>query len=211
MYLYLIPQLEPRQALYIHCSLSIQGATSSRGWWEFHSVRCNALVLPQLVRAALKDGAILPADFPLCNWTLAIYRGYNRSVVAFWRSFHSVCEVCAVSTAVECHQKVPGSIPGLVEGWTLGDLLSSHRPRTGTLNLWYSLLKWFLQRIKRTRTFLEKSRYHFWSSPVLWRGSYGRVCPLDVNMLPSVNKVYFTLLQRQIPQLQSGEIWKKIT
>ena len=37
------------------------------------------------------------------------------------------------------NQKVPGSIPGLVEGWTLGDLLSPHRPWTGTLSRWSSL------------------------------------------------------------------------
>ena len=37
------------------------------------------------------------------------------------------------------NQKVPGSIPDLVEGWTLGDFLSPHRPWTGTLSRWSSL------------------------------------------------------------------------
>ena len=38
--------------------------------------------------------------------------------------------------SLTANQEVPGSIPGLVEFWTLGDLLSPHRPWTGTLNCW---------------------------------------------------------------------------
>ena len=37
------------------------------------------------------------------------------------------------------NQEVPGSISGLVEGCTLGDLLSPHRPWIGTLSRWSGL------------------------------------------------------------------------
>ena len=45
--------------------------------------------------------------------------------------------------SLTANQKVPGSIPGLVEGWTLGDLLSPHRPWTGMLNRWSSLATFY--------------------------------------------------------------------
>ena len=41
--------------------------------------------------------------------------------------------------SLTANQEVPGSIHRLVEGWTLGDLLSPHRPWTGTLNRWFSV------------------------------------------------------------------------
>ena len=41
----------------------------------------------------------------------------------------------------DSHQKVPGSILGLVEGWALGNLLSSYSPWTGTIRRWFRLLE----------------------------------------------------------------------
>ena len=41
--------------------------------------------------------------------------------------------------SLTANQKVPGSIPSLVEGLTLGDFLSPHRLWTGTLSRWSSL------------------------------------------------------------------------
>ena len=41
--------------------------------------------------------------------------------------------------SLTANQEVPGSIPGLVEGLNLGDLLSPHRPWTGTLSRLSSL------------------------------------------------------------------------
>ena len=80
-----------------------------------------------------------------------------------WRSARLAQLVRSLTT----NQKVPGLIPGLVEGWTLGDLLSPHRPWTGTLSRWSSrspdvLLGDFLKKI--TRIFVDKSRL----MPVLW-------------------------------------------
>ena len=50
------------------------------------------------------------------------------------------------------NQKVPGSIPGLVESWILGDLLSPHRPWTDTLSRRSSLLTWIPGDLKNPDT-----------------------------------------------------------
>ena len=42
--------------------------------------------------------------------------------------------------SLTANQKVPVSIPSLVEDWFLGNFLSSHRPWTGTLSRWSSLI-----------------------------------------------------------------------
>ena len=52
----------------------------------------------------------------------------------------SMCAMLAqLVRSLMANQKVPGSIPCLVEGWTLGDLLSPHRLWTGTLSHWSRL------------------------------------------------------------------------
>ena len=62
------------------------------------------------------------------------------------------------------NQKVPGSIPGLVEGWTLGDLPSRHLPLTRTLSRWSSLSSTSNRGLKRTNARIVESRL----TPVLW-------------------------------------------
>ena len=52
----------------------------------------------------------------------------------------SVCaRLAQLVRSMTAIQKVPGSIPRLIEGWTLGDFLSPRRPWTGTLGHWSSL------------------------------------------------------------------------
>ena len=54
--------------------------------------------------------------------------------------------------SVTANQKVPGSIPSLVEGWTLGDL-SPHHPRTIGL-----VSRRSIGGLKRTHTLVDKSK-----------------------------------------------------
>ena len=57
-----------------------------------------------------------------------------------WLVGKSVCaRLAQLVKSLTANWEVPGSIPGLVERWTLGDLLSPHRPWTGTLSRWSSL------------------------------------------------------------------------
>ena len=63
------------------------------------------------------------------------------------------------------NQKVQGSILSLVEGWTLGDLLSPHRP----VNRDVKPLVWIVSQrsiagLKRAHTLVDKRRL----MPVLW-------------------------------------------
>ena len=51
-----------------------------------------------------------------------------------WRS----ARIAQLVRSLTANQEVLGSIPGLVEGWTLSDLLSPHHPWTGMLNRWFS-------------------------------------------------------------------------
>ena len=86
--------------------------------------------------------------------------------------------------SLAANQKVPSSIPGLVECRTLRDLFSPHRPLTGTSSRWCSFLKCYhsgLKRINR-RTVVVRYTWEIASS-----GCY---------VSPSVNKmslVYFNL------------------
>ena len=53
---------------------------------------------------------------------------------------HIVCaRLAQLVRSLTANQEVPGSSSGLVEGWTFGDLLSPHRPWTGSLSRWSSL------------------------------------------------------------------------
>ena len=54
--------------------------------------------------------------------------------LGYWRSAR-IAQLVRFQTA---NQEVSGSILGLVEGWTLSDLLSPHCPWTGTLSRWSS-------------------------------------------------------------------------
>ena len=54
-------------------------------------------------------------------------------------SFFVCARLAQLVRSLTANQEVPGSIPGLVEGWTLGDLLSPFCPWTGTLSRWSSL------------------------------------------------------------------------
>ena len=66
--------------------------------------------------------------------------------------------------SLTANQAVPGSIPGLVEGWTLGNLLLPHRPWTGTLSRWSNLSRHSIGGLKRTHTLIDGSRL----MPVWW-------------------------------------------
>ena len=69
----------------------------------------------------------------------------------------SACAMLAqLVRSLTANQKVPGSIPCLVEGWALGDLLSPHRLWTGTLNHW-SRLSMFYRVLKRTHALVDKA------------------------------------------------------
>ena len=54
--------------------------------------------------------------------------------------------------SLTANHEVPGSIPGLVEGWTFSNLLSPHHPWTETLCHWSSLLTFYWGIKKNPRT-----------------------------------------------------------
>ena len=62
----------------------------------------------------------------------------SRFDLRSWR-FVVCARLVQLVRSLTANRKVPSSILGLVEGWTLGDLLSPHRPWTGTLSHWSSL------------------------------------------------------------------------
>ena len=95
----------------------------------------------------------------------------------FWyvKAFHQPCSVHANTLIVfarlaqlvrslTANQEVPGSIASLVKDWALGDLLSPHRPWTGTLSRWSSLSTFYRGTSKNPHT----CRYMSSLMPVLW-------------------------------------------
>ena len=65
----------------------------------------------------------------ICKYILL--RNFTNGVWAPCASTFVYARLVQLVRHLTTNQKVPGSIPGLFEGWTLGDLLSPHRPWTG--------------------------------------------------------------------------------
>ena len=93
---------------------------------------------------------LLKRDFVSCVQNLVCQQNKiktRRQVIMFqnpirWhsRSLSRIILVCAklaqLVRSLNVNQKVPSSIPGMVEGWILGDLLLPHHLWTGTLSRW---------------------------------------------------------------------------
>ena len=83
--------------------------------------------------------SLSPSLWNVCFVVLFLFLGFFLDISFVFSS----CQVCVrlvqLVRSLTANQEVLGSSPGLVEGWTLGDLLSPHRPWTGTLSCWSSL------------------------------------------------------------------------
>ena len=80
-------------------------------------------------------GHFLEWEGSSCYWCCC---WQNQYCIRFlWNGGICVCEVGTVGKISDCQPRGPGFNPWTFErGWTLGDLLSPHRPWTGTLSRW---------------------------------------------------------------------------
>ena len=93
----------------IHRETNARG--DARGWnWLAHNISCDTVEVMQ------------------STWMWRYLERNLSNIVC-----GGVCEAGTVGKISDYQLEVPGSIPGLVEGWILSDLLSPLRPWTGTL------------------------------------------------------------------------------
>ena len=105
-------------------------------------------------------GEITPRNwhFPICFVSVLTLDNtfLVNCTIQYWNKRKFNKAVCArlaqLVRSLTVNLKVSGSIPGLVEGWTLGDLLSPHRPWTGTLSRWSSLSTFYRETWKNPHT-----------------------------------------------------------
>ena len=80
-----------------------------------------------------------------CSYVLALRR-INLCPTFHFNMSARLAQLTLVGSLTS-NQEVRGLIPGLVEGWTLSNLLSPHRPWTGTLSRWSNLSAFYRSKL----------------------------------------------------------------